>query len=273
MVCFRLSFRLICPPSLSLPHWWYVGSGEPCQLGDRQGVVAYGVLATRPVAYGVLATRPVAYGVLATRPVACCMLATRPVAYGVLATRPVAYGLLATRPVAYGLLATRPVAVCRGRGRRIAAVRGPLSVAVPGRHGDFVQYHPDDGGLDEGERLERPSEVLAPGLPGGHHEPRGVDHLGQDHCVGDRQHRRTVDEDHIEPLAQVVEHSGQPVAAQHSCRVRRTLAGGEYRQPVDSRHRLEHLIQWALAEQYGGQAHLFVQAEEMADPGAAISSA
>src|SRR5664280_1849884 len=127
MVCFRLSFRLICPPSLSLPHWWYVGSGEPCQLGDRQGVVAYGVLATRPVAF--------------------CMLATRPVAYG----------LLATRPVAYGLLATRPVAVCRGRGRRIAAVRGPLSVAVPGRHGDFVQYHPDDGGLDERERLERPS--------------------------------------------------------------------------------------------------------------------
>src|SRR5664280_2638502 len=253
MVCFRLSFRLICPPSFSLPHWWYVGSGEPCQLGDRQGVVAYGVLATRPVAYGVLATRPVAYGVLATRPVA--------------------YGVLATRPVAYGVLATRTVAVCRGRGGRIAAVRGPLSVAVPGRHGDFVQYHPDDGGLDEGERLERPSEVLAPGLPGGHHEQRGVDHLGQDHCVGDRQHRRAVDEDHIEPLAQVVEHSGKPVAAQHSCRVRRTLAGGEYRQPVDSRHRLEHLIQWALAEQYGGQAHLFVQAEEMADPGAAISSA
>src|SRR5664279_2845436 len=121
MACFRLSFRLICPPSFSLPRWWYVGSGEPCQLGDRQGVVAYGVLATRPVACGVLATRPVAYGVLATR------------------------------PVAYGVLATRPVAVCRGRGGRIAAVRGPLSVAVPGRHGDLVQYHPDDGGLDEGE--------------------------------------------------------------------------------------------------------------------------
>src|ERR1035438_4719269 len=168
MACVRLSFRLICPPSFSLPHWWYVGSGEPCQLGDRQGVVAYGVLATRPVAYGVLATRPVAYGVLATRPVAYGVLATRPVAYGVLATRPVAYGVLATRPVAYGVLATRPVAVCRGRGGRIAAVRGPLSVAVPGRHGDFVQYHPDDGGLDERERLERPSEVLAPGLPGGH---------------------------------------------------------------------------------------------------------
>src|SRR5664279_5168354 len=127
MACFCPSFRLICPPSFSLPHWWYVGSGEPCQLGDRQGVVAYGVLATRPVAYGVLATRPVAYGVLATR------------------------------PVAYGVLATRPVAVCRGRGGRIAAVRGPLSVAVPGRHGDFVQYHPDDGGLDEGERLDRPA--------------------------------------------------------------------------------------------------------------------
>src|ERR1035438_10684842 len=128
MACVRLSFRLICPPSFSLPRWWYVGSGEPCQLGDRQGVVAYGVLATRPVAYGVLATRP----------------------------------------VAYGALATRPVAVCRGRGGRIAAVRGPLSVAVPGRHGDFVQYHPDHGGLDERECLERPSEVLAPGLPGGH---------------------------------------------------------------------------------------------------------
>src|SRR5664279_725861 len=141
MACFCPSFRLICPPSFSLPHWWYVGSGEPCQLGDRQGVVAYGVLATRPVAYGVLATRPVACGVLATRPVAC----------GVLATRPVAYGVLATRPVAYGVPATRPVAVCRGRGGRIAAVRGPLSVAVPGRHGDLVQYHPDDGGLDEGE--------------------------------------------------------------------------------------------------------------------------
>src|SRR5664280_516740 len=123
MVC----FRLICPPSFSLPHWWYVGSGEPCQLGDRQGVVAYGVLATRPVTYGVLATRPVAYGVLVTR------------------------------PVAYGVLATRPVAVCRGRGGRIAAVRGPLSVAVPGRHGDFVQYHPDHGGLDERECLERPA--------------------------------------------------------------------------------------------------------------------
>src|SRR5664280_2129801 len=127
MACFCPSFRLICPPSFSLPHWWYVGSGEPCQLGDRQGVVAYGVLATRPVASGVFATRPVAHGVLATR------------------------------PVAHGVLATRPVAVCRGRGRRIAAVRGPLSVAVPGRHGDFVQYHPDDGGLDERERLERPS--------------------------------------------------------------------------------------------------------------------
>src|SRR5664280_235770 len=147
MACFCPSFRLICPPSFSLPRWWYVGSGEPCQLGDRQGVVAYGVLATRPVAYGVLATRPVAYGVLATRPVA----------YGVLATRPVACGVLATRPVAYGVLATRPVAACRGRGGRIAAVRGPLSVAVPGRHGDFVQYHPDHGGLDEGERLERPA--------------------------------------------------------------------------------------------------------------------
>src|SRR5664280_2127934 len=117
MVCFRLSFRLICPPSFSLPHWWYVGSGEPCQLGDRQGVVAYGMLATRPFAYGVLATRPVAYGVLVTR----------------------------------------PLAVCRGRGGRITAVRGPLSVAIPGRHGDFVQYHPDHGGLDERERLERPA--------------------------------------------------------------------------------------------------------------------
>src|SRR5664279_3416497 len=177
MACFCPSFRLICPPSFSLPHWWYVGSGEPCQLGDRQGVVAYGVLATRPVASGVLATRPVAYGVLptrpvaygllatrlvaygvlATRPVAYGVLATRPVASGVLATRPVAYGVLATRPVAYGVLATRPLAVCRGRGGRIAAVRGPLSVAVPGRHGDFVQYHPDHGGLDERERLERPA--------------------------------------------------------------------------------------------------------------------
>src|SRR5664280_933131 len=127
MACFCPSFRLICPPSFSLPHWWYVGSGEPCQLADRQGVVACGVLATRPVAYCVLATRPVACGVLATRPVAC------------------------------GVLATRPVAVCRGRGGRIAAVRGPLSVAVPGRHGDFVQYHPDHGGLDERECLERPS--------------------------------------------------------------------------------------------------------------------
>src|SRR5664280_2676695 len=192
MACFRLSFRLICPPSFSLPHWWYVGSGEPCQLGDRQGVVAYGVLATRPVAYGVPVTRPVAYGVLATRPVAYGVPVTRPVAYGVLATRPVAYGVLATRPVAYGVLATRPVAygvlatrpvtygvpatrpvaVCRGRGRRIAAVRGPLSVAIPGRYGDFVQYHPDHGGLDERERLERPSEVLAPSLPGSHHEQR-----------------------------------------------------------------------------------------------------
>src|SRR5664280_1373920 len=163
MVC----FRLICPPSFSLPRWWYVGSVEPCQLGDRQGVVAYGVLATGPVAYGVLVTRPVAYGVLATRPVAYGVLATRPVAYGVLvtrpvacgvlATRPVAYGVLVTRPVTYGVLATRPLAVCRGRGGRIAAVRGPLSVAVPGRHGDFVQYHPDHGGLDERERLERPA--------------------------------------------------------------------------------------------------------------------
>src|SRR5664279_5215476 len=166
MACFCPSFRLICPPSFSLPHWWYVGSGEPCQLGDRQGVVAYGVLATRPLAYGVLATRPVAYGVLATRPVAYGVLATRPLASGVLATRPLAhgppatrplaYGVLATRPVAHGVLATRPVAVCRGRGGRIAAVRGPLSVAVPGRHGDLVQYHPEHGGLDERERLERP---------------------------------------------------------------------------------------------------------------------
>src|SRR5664279_1086913 len=103
--------------------------------------------------------------------------------------------MLGTRPVASGMLGTRPVAGCRRPGGRVAAVHGVLAVtvSVPGRRGYLVQYHPDDGGLDEGERLDRPAEVLAPGLPGGHHEQRGVNRLGQDHRVGDWQHRGAVD--------------------------------------------------------------------------------
>ena len=97
--------------------------------------------------------------------------------------------------------------------------------------------------MHEGKHLGRPAQVLAPGLPGGHHEQRGVDRLGKDHRVGDRQQRWAVDEHEIEHVAQLAEHPGQLLATQHASRVQWPLPGRQDREPVGPRHRLECLLE------------------------------